>query len=128
MSEPLVFKSLELVTEEVKIGDATYTLHEPNGEAACAYRDALLSGTQVDKEGKVTKFGGVSAADLVMLSHCVKLNGQRISLEEVSGWPDRITGPMIKRVKEMGEYLKGENPTTDSEPSTTQDGSDSPAT
>lgn len=135
MLDEMRFDDIEPITVPVTLGKVQYMLHEPSGEAVGAYRDKLLERTQLDSEGNPIKFGGVAQADLILLSYCLKCatieRTPAETLAVVQAMPERITGKLIDRLKEISEFNKpgaAKLPLSDSESPSIGDGSDSPAT
>jgi hypothetical protein len=115
--KPLVWESAEPTTVPVKIGKVCYTLREAFADEAKRHKAKQMSSMQVNQAGSTSGFEGVAQADLDLLGECllytedsnydgkgqnkVVLAGRPVGISLVSQWPDRITRPLIDRLKEI---------------------------
>jgi hypothetical protein len=101
------FDSLEEIVIPVTIGNMKLLLHEASGEAAMAYRNTMMKGATLTKDGKNAQLGNVAEAELVLLSYCLTHeNGDSIPLEVLKSWPNRIVKPLCDKAEEISELVK----------------------
>ena len=103
----LDFESLLLECVPVTIGDKHYTLREASTEIFAKYRSAIFSRSTM-KTGRANKapefkIDGLPDLDTYLLSLCLTddATGHNVTEDEIRGWPNRITEPMIDELKEM---------------------------
>ena len=103
----LNFESIEPIEVPVTIAGKTYTLVEAVGEAVEVWRDAQISGTEFNAEGKPVRVSGLSGLNMLLLSRCL-LDPERkpVPLAVIKRWPNRIIEPLAEKVKEISELVE----------------------
>lgn len=115
----LNFESLDPISVPVALGGKQYIIKELMGGDAATYRDAMLEATDITfKDGKVSpaRLRGMSKTDMLLLSLTLFEAGtnQRVPMEVISAWPDRVVRKLVDKAKEVSELnapADGENPT-----------------
>lgn len=104
MYTELSFDSLELIEQPVRIEGKLYKLREASGAAACKYRDALLSQTELGADGKAGKIKVNTETEPLLVSLCLfDPEGNPVPLATVMGWPSRVIKQLYNRAKEISE-------------------------
>lgn len=92
--------------EPIPIGDTTYILREASGGAASEHKDATFKAVKVNNQTNTSTFAGIADADLVLLSRCLFSKNENnilsaVPLASIRSWPNRITEPLVKYLKEI---------------------------
>ena len=107
---PMEF-SLELQERSLTVDGKSYVLREPTEEAACAYRDALTSGAQMEGR-RITKMGSVAGAEPILVSRCLfeadGVGRRSVSIKTIYGWPSRAVKKMFEWLSEVGNLREKE--------------------
>ena len=97
---------LERIVVPVTINAVKYKLHEADSATVMAHRDAIMKGVSLGAGGQPTGVkGSVSNSDLSLLCSCLHTVGgdgeeaEYVTLSTVQSWPNRVTGPLIKRLR-----------------------------
>ena len=111
--DELNFDSLSLIEVPVTIEGKRYVLREASGDVACKYRNALMTGTQM--EGKrVTKIGSMADAEPLLVAKCLfevgedELGRKAVNVGTVITWPNRIIKRLFKKVQEISDLKEGD--------------------
>lgn len=106
-------------TESVSVGGVSYVLREALAGAAARFRNARARAGRFTPQGKFAGFDGIADAELQLLADCLQrcsTDGTPLTnrdgtpatekFEIVSGWLDRVTGPMIEWIKKNSPTLQ----------------------
>jgi len=130
--DSIVFESIEPIEIPVTISGVDYVLKEANGKAACDYRNAMLAGAELDKNGNVAVIKGLANIEPLLVARCLYRivknpegpdTFEPVLEEQVLKWPSRVLKVLFAKAKEISELgeatdEKGEeHPTQDAEPS-----------
>lgn len=112
MNDKLNFDDLKEVFLPVRYQGKLYYLTEASAEAGSDYRDRVISGTRVE-DGKAVGMTGLATAQLVLVSHCLfhtdsagDRTKQRVSVDTLRRWPDRVLRKLFKALEEISELDK----------------------
>ena len=95
---------ISLAEVNFKIGDNEFILKEASGEAACAYRNAILRSTELGPDGRPSKLSNLADTEPLLVSLCLfNIDGRRISVNDVKKWPNRIVKKLFDKAKEISE-------------------------
>lgn len=108
----LNWESATPMEEEVTLGNAAYILREASGGAASEHKDATFKAVKVNNQTNTSTFAGIADADLVLLSRCLfedktptdkpdRKMLMNVPLATIRSWPNRITEPLVKHLKEI---------------------------
>jgi hypothetical protein len=114
--QPMIF-DLQLVEVQVRVGGEDYILREANGEAARQYRNAALTGTEMDHDdssGKSTirNIQGAAAVESLLVSLCLFYKSdpnKHVERRKIEGWPARVTRQLFDKAKEISQLDETED-------------------
>jgi len=104
-TESLSF-DLSLIEIPVTIGERAYILREASGDAACKYRNALLSCTDLDPNtGKPVRITGMANVEPLLVSLCLfyEDTGASVPLGVIKSWPSRILKSLFEKTKDISD-------------------------
>lgn len=131
-TQTIDFGSLKVIEVPMILGGDNYVLCEADGNAGCAYRNALLSSADLTFEGtkgKVGKVHNLASVEPLLVSMClfkVGSDGTRKPVPEkvIRTWPARIVKKLYdkaKEISELDETKEEEIPTPADEPKSTEE-------
>ncbi len=117
---------LEVVSIPVTIGGEKYELREASGDAACKWRNAILSKAKLGPDGKPQTVGSIADTEPLLVSLCLfNESGKNVSLSVVRSWPARIQKALFNKIKDISDLDEDEqSEPVKNEQEATQDGLD----
>ena len=132
MTEELNFDDIAPIEIPVVIKGKRYTLKEASGDAACRYRNAVLSALQVSKTGEVTGARNLADTEPLLVSLCLfDEQDKPVPIKTVRSWPARVVRTLFEKaadISDLADFTRAkieeqkENP-TGNEPDYITDGS-----
>lgn len=112
-TEPMNFDDILPVAVDVSIGSKPYILREASGEAARAYRNAVLRAARPSKDGSRLTLGeGMPEAETLLVSLClfeITDKGERpVRKQTILEWPNRVQNDLFDRAKQISKGLVNE--------------------
>lgn len=116
--------SLDLKTEEFKIGDKLYFMKEMDGKRRDDYNQSISNRMRLDNNGKPAGFKTVTGMDADLLTRCVvdPETDKFVDAKTVNSWPSTV-------VEELGNWaleFNGLNKKAEKDAKNDLEGSDSP--
>jgi len=130
-AEMLDFGSLEAIEIPIELSGQKYVLCEADGNAGCAYRNALLKSADITGKGEVGKVRDLANVEPLLVSmtlfQVMPDNSRKpVSEATIRSWPARIVTKLYDKAKEISELDEapaGDVPTQAGEPGKTGDAS-----
>lgn len=97
--------------EQVKIGDAVYTIRELSEVGSIENRRQMSRGVTMNEEGKPSgvPIDNIAENDSFLLSRCLfDDKGTPVSLDTIRGWPRRVVRALADKCEAINKVEKGE--------------------
>ena len=104
--EQLDFSQLSIREVPVISPEGThYTLREANGKTATEHRNAIISSTQFDANGKVVGVKDLASVEARFVASCLwDEKGKNPSVTLVQAWPARVQKALYDKAKELSDF------------------------
>lgn len=113
-AETIDLGDISLIEVPYRIGGNDYVLKEADGEATCAYRNAVFKATELGPDGTPVRIRNMADVEPLLVSLCLfNEDGRRIDQNFIRKWPNRIQKALYDKVKEISQLdepspLKGQ--------------------